>query len=62
MKVKFMPATTDPCDGLNKKLDSFSIQYYERLFNRIAYKAYLLNAGCFFVVRTLRYPARVFLE
>jgi glycosyltransferase involved in cell wall biosynthesis len=36
MKIRYMPATTDPCDGLNKKLDPYSLQYYQILFNRIA--------------------------
>jgi glycosyltransferase involved in cell wall biosynthesis len=37
MVIKQFPAVTDPCDGLNKKLDDYSTMYYRLLFNRIAY-------------------------
>lgn len=35
--VKRMPAITDPCDGLNKTLNDFSLQYYHLMFNRCAF-------------------------
>ena len=36
IKVVEMPAVTDPIDGLDKELDTFSLVYYQSLFNRIA--------------------------
>lgn len=32
-KVIFMPATTDPLDGLNKSLSSVQIRFYQQVFN-----------------------------
>jgi len=37
LTVKRFPAVTDPCDGLNKALDPYSLHYYQLLFNRIAF-------------------------
>ena len=37
-KVLFMPPTTDPFDGLNKKMDKNSSEYYFELFNEILEK------------------------
>lgn len=37
-KVIFMPPTTDPFDGLNKKMDENSSAYYFELFNEILEK------------------------
>lgn len=37
-KVLFMPPTTDPFDGLNKKIDDNSSVYYFELFNEILKK------------------------
>ncbi len=39
-KVYFLPATTDPLDGLNKSLDGQQFAAYLAIFNR-----YLLNTG-----------------
>ena len=35
-KLVQMPATLDPLDALNKKLDQYSLVYYRVIFNRIA--------------------------
>ncbi|CDS05813.1 hypothetical protein LRAMOSA08341 [Lichtheimia ramosa] len=32
--VVLMPATTDPLDGLNKRIDAWSTEYYQSVFNR----------------------------
>lgn len=37
MIVYKMPASTDPCDGLNKRLDDYSLRYYQLIFNRISF-------------------------
>jgi glycosyltransferase involved in cell wall biosynthesis len=34
-KTVYMPATTDPLDGLNKELDDRQLKYYMSLFNKI---------------------------
>ncbi len=34
-KIVYMPATTDPLDGLNKPLKEKQMDYYMRLFNRL---------------------------
>jgi glycosyltransferase involved in cell wall biosynthesis len=36
LQIVKLPASTDPIDGLNKKLDPDSIQYYKILFNKIS--------------------------
>lgn len=35
LKIIELPASTDPTDGLNKIIDSFSINYYKDVFNKI---------------------------
>jgi len=36
LKIIKLPACTDPIDGLNKNIDSFSKEYYKKLFNKIS--------------------------
>lgn len=38
IRITLMPAITDPLDGLNKKLDLYSILYYQHLFNLILFE------------------------
>jgi glycosyltransferase involved in cell wall biosynthesis len=37
MEIDKIPASGDCCDGLNKKLDNHSLEYYKLLFNKISF-------------------------